>query len=35
MHTMATAMTFCAPRTGQRIHREDVYMPITPMFHGR
>ena len=33
LHTMATAMTFCAPRTGQRIHREDVYMPITPMFH--
>ena len=22
-----------APRAGQRIHREDVYMPITPMFH--
>jgi fatty-acyl-CoA synthase len=30
---MATALTFCAPRAGQRIHREDVYMPITPMFH--
>ncbi len=30
---MATAMTLCAPRAGQRIHREDVYMPITPMFH--
>lgn len=33
LHTMSTAMTFCAPRAGQRIHREDVYMPITPMFH--
>jgi fatty-acyl-CoA synthase len=33
LHTLATAMTFCAPRSGQRIHREDVYMPITPMFH--
>ena len=33
LHTMATAMTLCAPRAGQRIHREDVYMPITPMFH--
>jgi fatty-acyl-CoA synthase len=33
LHTLSTAMTFCAPRAGQRIHREDVYMPITPMFH--
>ncbi|HKC44222.1 MAG TPA: fatty acid--CoA ligase [Burkholderiales bacterium] len=33
LHTLATGMTFCAPRAGQRIHREDVYMPITPMFH--
>jgi fatty-acyl-CoA synthase len=33
LHTMATAMTLCAPRAGQRVHREDVYMPITPMFH--
>jgi fatty-acyl-CoA synthase len=33
LHTLATALTFCAPRAGQRIHREDVYMPITPMFH--
>jgi fatty-acyl-CoA synthase len=30
---MATAMSLSAPRAGQRIHREDVYMPITPMFH--
>ena len=33
LHTMATAMTLCSPREGQRVHREDVYMPITPMFH--
>ncbi len=33
LHTMATALALSAPRSGQRIHREDVYMPITPMFH--
>jgi fatty-acyl-CoA synthase len=33
LHTLATAMTLCSPRGGQRVHREDVYMPITPMFH--
>ncbi|GAB7542339.1 fatty acid--CoA ligase [Cupriavidus sp. CuC1] len=33
LHTLATATTLCAPRDGQRLHREDVYMPITPMFH--
>ena len=33
LHAMATAMTLATPRTGQRVHREDVYMPITPMFH--
>ncbi|GAA4390108.1 fatty acid--CoA ligase [Tsukamurella soli] len=33
LHTMASAMALCSPRAGQRIHREDVYMPITPMFH--
>jgi fatty-acyl-CoA synthase len=33
IHAMATAMSLCAPREGQRLHREDVYMPITPMFH--
>jgi fatty-acyl-CoA synthase len=30
---MATTMSLCSPREGQRLHREDVYMPITPMFH--
>lgn len=33
LHAMSTAMSLCAPRDGQRLHREDVYMPITPMFH--
>jgi fatty-acyl-CoA synthase len=33
LHAMGTAMSLCAPREGQRLHREDVYMPITPMFH--
>jgi fatty-acyl-CoA synthase len=33
LHTLATAMSLCAPREGQRVHREQVYMPITPMFH--
>jgi len=33
LHTLATATSLCSPRTGQRMHREDVYMPITPMFH--
>ncbi|MFP3646442.1 fatty acid--CoA ligase [Paraburkholderia sp. SIMBA_054] len=33
LHAMGTAMSLCAPRDGQRLHREDVYMPITPMFH--
>jgi len=33
MHAMSTAMSLCSPREGQRLHREDVYMPITPMFH--
>lgn len=33
LHTLTTATSLCAPREGQRMHREDVYMPITPMFH--
>lgn len=33
LHVLTTATTLCSPRTGQRLHREDVYMPITPMFH--
>jgi len=33
LHTLATATSLASPREGQRLHREDVYMPITPMFH--
>ncbi|MDQ0143089.1 fatty-acyl-CoA synthase [Cupriavidus necator] len=33
LHALASATSLCAPRDGQRLHREDVYMPITPMFH--
>lgn len=33
LHALGTATTLCSPREGQRLHREDVYMPITPMFH--
>ena len=33
MHTMGTALNLCSPAGTQRLHREDVYMPITPMFH--
>jgi len=33
LHTLTTGMALSTPRDGQRLHREDVYMPITPMFH--
>jgi fatty-acyl-CoA synthase len=33
MHTLGTALSLTAQPAGQRLHREDVYMPITPMFH--
>jgi len=33
LHALTAATTLCAQRAGQRLHREDVYMPITPMFH--
>lgn len=33
MHAMATALSLCSPGGTQRLHRADVYMPITPMFH--
>jgi fatty-acyl-CoA synthase len=33
LHALCTATSLCAQREGQRLHREDVYMPITPMFH--
>lgn len=33
MHTLSTALSLAAQSEGQRLHRDDVYMPITPMFH--
>ncbi|EKZ99384.1 AMP-dependent synthetase and ligase [Cupriavidus sp. HMR-1] len=33
LHTLTATASLCSPREGQRMHREDVYMPITPMFH--
>ncbi|NMG16140.1 fatty acid--CoA ligase [Aromatoleum bremense] len=33
LHALSTAMTLSAQPEGQRLHRDDVYMPITPMFH--
>lgn len=33
MHTLSTALSLSAQPAGQRLHRDDVYMPITPMFH--
>ena len=33
LHTLALAAVIAAPRAGQRLHRDTVYMPLTPMFH--
>ena len=33
LHALTSATSLCSPRDGQRLHREDVYMPVTPMFH--
>ncbi|CAG4883667.1 Acetyl-CoA synthetase [Georgfuchsia toluolica] len=33
LHALVVSTSLCSPREGQRLHREDVYMPITPMFH--
>ena len=33
LHTLAVAATFGANPVQGRVHRGDVYMPITPMFH--
>jgi fatty-acyl-CoA synthase len=33
LHTLATMAALGTPAVGQRLHRADVYMPITPMFH--
>ncbi|MXS82102.1 fatty acid--CoA ligase [Nitrosomonas oligotropha] len=33
LHTLAAGMALAAPAVHQRLHAEDVYMPLTPMFH--
>ncbi|SFM28337.1 AMP-binding protein [Nitrosomonas communis] len=33
LHTLAAGMALAAPAARQRFHSEDVYMPVTPMFH--
>jgi fatty-acyl-CoA synthase len=33
LHTLAGMAAFGSQGAGQRFHRDDVYMPITPMFH--
>ncbi len=33
LHALMSASALCSPRAGQRLDREDVYMPVTPMFH--
>ncbi|MGF6743107.1 fatty acid--CoA ligase [Paraburkholderia atlantica] len=33
LHTITVMAALSSPVSGQRFHRGDVYMPITPMFH--
>lgn len=33
LHTLSAMAALASPASGQRFHRGDVYMPITPMFH--
>ncbi|HEY6895716.1 MAG TPA: fatty acid--CoA ligase [Rhodocyclaceae bacterium] len=33
LHTLAVALAYTAAPAAGRLHRGDVYMPITPMFH--
>jgi len=33
LHTLTAMAALGSPRTQGRFHREDVYMPLTPMFH--
>ncbi|VWM13702.1 fatty acid--CoA ligase [Burkholderia lata] len=33
LHTLAIMAALSSPESGQRFHRGDVYMPLTPMFH--
>ncbi|ANB72171.1 long-chain fatty acid--CoA ligase [Paraburkholderia phytofirmans OLGA172] len=33
LHTITLMAALSSPQSGQRFHRGDVYMPLTPMFH--
>jgi fatty-acyl-CoA synthase len=33
LHTLGAGLALASPGAGQRFHRGDVYMPLTPMFH--
>jgi fatty-acyl-CoA synthase len=33
LHTISMMAALSSPPSGQRFHRGDVYMPVTPMFH--
>jgi len=33
LHTITLMAALASPVSGQRFHRDDVYMPLTPMFH--
>jgi len=33
LHTISVMAALSSPESGQRFHRGDVYMPLTPMFH--
>ena len=33
LHTITVMAALASPASGQRFHRGDVYMPMTPMFH--
>jgi fatty-acyl-CoA synthase len=33
LHALTAATALCSPRDSQRLNTQDVYMPITPMFH--
>jgi fatty-acyl-CoA synthase len=33
LHTITLMAALASPMSGQRFHRGDVYMPLTPMFH--
>ena len=33
LHTITVMAALSSPESGQRLHRGDVYMPLTPMFH--